>query len=213
MDSHWSTQLGLSEPLTKLEQIVPSSFVIDIRPATVSDAAGIATVKVDAWRDAYVGLLPNESLIAMNADKLAPRMMRILLQLSDPNQFCVADYGGQVIGFCHGGGQRRALNPLRRRQPGFAEIFTLYVDPSFQGLGIGTALLFRVAAQLREAGYFSLALSMLSGNRIARRFYEHLGGVEGEEAPSVVMGVSTSEVLYRWEDIEHLLDRLESAMG
>ncbi|MDG2285118.1 MAG: GNAT family N-acetyltransferase [Alphaproteobacteria bacterium] len=188
------------------------SFTIDIRPAVTADAVGIAKVQVDAWRDAYVGLLPDQALIDMNATKASPRWMRIIVQMGDPRQFCVAVYDGKVIGFCHGGAQRRALDPMRRRRPNVAEIYTLYVDPNFQGCGIGSALLLRVSRHLGEAGYSSLALSMLSGNRIARRFYEHLGGEMGEESPSVVMGTPVNEILYRWNDIASLLERLEAVV-
>lgn len=188
------------------------SFTIDIRPAVTADAVGIAKVQVDAWRDAYVGFLPDQALIDMNATKASPRWMRIIVQMGDPRQFCVAVYDGKVIGFCHGGAQRRALDPMRRRRPNVAEIYTLYVDPNFQGCGIGSALLLRVSRHLGEAGYSSLALSMLSGNRIARRFYEHLGGEMGEESPSVVMGTPVNEILYRWNDIASLLERLEAVV-
>jgi ribosomal protein S18 acetylase RimI-like enzyme len=191
---------------------VSGSFTIDIRPAVTADAVGIAKVQVDAWRDAYVGLLPDQALIDMNATKASPRWMRIIVQMGDPRQFCVAVYGGKVIGFCHGGAQRRALDPMRRRRPNVAEIYTLYVDPNFQGCGIGSALLLRVSRHLGDAGYSSLVLSMLSGNRIARRFYEHLGGETGEESPSVVMGTPVNEILYRWNDIASLLERLEAVV-
>jgi GNAT superfamily N-acetyltransferase len=192
---------------------VSGSFSIDIRPAVTSDAAEISKVQVEAWRDAYVGILPDQSLIDMNPGKAAPRWMRIIVQMSDARQFCVAECEGKTVGFCHGGTQRRVLDPTRRRRPGAAEIYALYVDPNFQGFGIGSALMLRVAQHLGEAGFTSLALSMLSGNRIARRFYEHLGGVAGEESPSVVMGIPTSEVLYRWSDIDSLMERLEAVMG
>jgi GNAT superfamily N-acetyltransferase len=192
---------------------VYGSFSIDFRPAVTSDATGISKVQVEAWRDAYVGILPDQSLIDMNPGKAAPRWMRIIVQMSDARQFCVAEYEGKVVGFCHGGPQRRALDPTRRRRQGAAEIYALYVDPNFQGFGIGSALMLWVAQHLREVGFRSLALSMLSGNRIARRFYEHLGGISGEESRSVVMGIPTSEILYRWPNIDPLMERLEAAMG
>ncbi len=34
-----------------------------IRTATAADAAGIARVHVETWRDAYAGLIPNEVLL------------------------------------------------------------------------------------------------------------------------------------------------------
>ena len=188
------------------------SFSINIRPAVTSDAAGISKVHVEAWRDAYVGIFPDQSLIDMNPGKGTPRWMRIIVQMSDARQFCVAEYEGKVVGFCHGGTLRRTLHPTRRRRPGAAEIYTLYVDPNFQGFGIGSALMLWVSQHLGKAGFTSLTLSMLNGNRIARRFYEHLGGIAGEKSPSVVMGVPTSEILYRWPDIDSLMERLEAVM-
>jgi ribosomal protein S18 acetylase RimI-like enzyme len=213
MDSPGFTPVVYDSAKLRAEQNVSGSFTVDIRPAVTADAAGIAKVQVDSWRDAYVGLLPDQALIDMNATKAAPRWMRIIVQMGDPRQFCVAVFDGKIIGFCHGGAQRRALDPMRRRRPGVAEVYTLYVDPSFQGCGIGSALMMRVSQHLRDAGYTSLTLSMLSGNRIARRFYEHLGGEQGEESPSVVMGTPTTEVLYRWDDITSLLERLDAVMG
>lgn len=195
------------------------SFSIDIRPAVTSDATGISKVQVAAWRDAYVGILPDQSLIDMNPGKATtlaitlPRWMRIIVQMSDARQFYVAEYEGKVVGFCHGGPLRRALDPTHRRRQAAAEIYALYVDPNFQGFGIGSALMLWVAQHLREAGFRSLVLSMLSGNRIARRFYEHLGGISGEESRSVVMGIPTSEILYRWPNIDPLMERLEAVMG
>ena len=40
-----------------------------------------------------------------------------------------------------------------------------------------------------------------------------MGGEQGEESPSVVMGTPTTEVLYRWDDITSLLERLDAVMG
>ena len=188
------------------------SFTIDIRPAVTADAVDIAKVQVDAYRDTYVGLLPNQTLINMNVSKASPRWMRIIVQIGDRRQFCVAVYDGRVIGFCHGGAQRRALAPMRRRRQDVAEIYALYIDPNFQGCGIGSTLLLRVSQHLNAAGYSSLVLSILSGNRIAKRFYEHLGGEMGEESPSVVMGTPVNEVLCRWDDIVSLLERLEAVV-
>jgi hypothetical protein len=34
------------------------AIMVEIRPAAAKDAAGIATVQTEVWRDAYAGLLP-----------------------------------------------------------------------------------------------------------------------------------------------------------
>ncbi len=193
-----------------LEPLLSRSFSIEIRPARFGDAVGIATVEVETWRDAYPGLLPNQALIGMNPVRAAAGWSRTIAQLRDPTQLHVALSDGIVLGFCFGGAVRRMQGSEHHH---VAEIYSLYVDPNYQGCGIGTALMFQTASCLQDAGFSALVLTMLNGNRIAQRFYEHLGGESGEELTCVVFGTPTREVFYRWCDIALLLDRLETAMG
>ena len=190
---------------------MPPVGEIRIRPAKASDAAGVARVQVEAWRDAYVGILPDEALIGMGDVRSAQRWSRVVTSLEDPALFSVAVWKRSVIGFCHGGSARRGTIGRRRLMSREGEVFTLYVDPNFQGMGIGSTLMFRVVERMAAVGFAALTISTLTGNRHARRFYERLGGVEGEETPSVVMGVPASETPYHWDDIMALLSRLEEA--
>lgn len=191
---------------------MPPTGDIRIRPARVGDAAGIARVQVECWRDAYVGILPDKVLINLNDVRSASRLTQQIAALDDSSLFVVALWRRSVVGFCQGGGQRRGAYPLVESAE-TGEIFTLYVDPNFQGLGIGTALLFRVVERMSELGFQSLAISTLTGNQVARRFYERLGGSAGEDLTSVVMGSPTTETPYYWDDIFVLLSRLDAAIG
>jgi ribosomal protein S18 acetylase RimI-like enzyme len=55
------------------------------------------------------------------------------------------------------------------------EIESLSVLPEFRGSGLGTELLTRLEAHLRESGVDDLVLGVLPGNRDALRLYERLG--------------------------------------
>ena len=94
-----------------------------------------------------------------------------------------------------------------------AEIYELYVHPNFQRHGVGTSLLLQLVKRFGQLGYTGLTLSMLAGNKLGKRFYEHLGGVMETEFLSTFMGISTRECLYRWWDLDSLIKKLESVAG
>jgi ribosomal protein S18 acetylase RimI-like enzyme len=74
----------------------------------------------------------------------------------------LAEENGRVLGF---------LAIRRSRTNGWETLEKLYVDPSAQGLGVGTALLDK-AKELRPDG---LHLWVFQKNEGARRFYERHG--------------------------------------
>ncbi|OFV91920.1 MAG: hypothetical protein A3H28_08510 [Acidobacteria bacterium RIFCSPLOWO2_02_FULL_61_28] len=57
---------------------------------------------------------------------------------------------------------------------GVAHITQLCVEPEFQGLGIGSVLMDRVLAKLREQNFRTVTLSVTESNRSAVSFYERL---------------------------------------
>ncbi|MBT5267061.1 MAG: GNAT family N-acetyltransferase [Rhodospirillaceae bacterium] len=187
---------------------------IDFRSASVTDAAAIARVQVDTWRDAYVGILPDQCLIDMSDIGAAARWTTAIAENNDPEMFVVAVWNGEVVGFCQGAiSEFDVSGPPGAKVDGAGVIHTLYVDPSFQAQGIGTAMMFCVADRLREVGCRSLMLLVLSENRTGRGFYDKLGGVAGEEIPCVVLGNPTHETPYHWPNIATLLDELEAAIS
>lgn len=183
---------------------------VGIRPAESGDALGLARVQIDTWRDAYVGVLPDDTLLDLDEMRAAVRWTRVVNTLRAPEALSVAEFEGKVIGFCHGGTGRRTVAEAVDREGPVAEIYALYVDPSFQGLGIGRALLAAVTRRLIAHGFESLALLTLAANRHGRRFYDHIGGAAGEAIPSVVIGSPADQVPYFWPDMERLVQRLDA---
>ncbi|MCR9072484.1 MAG: GNAT family N-acetyltransferase [Alphaproteobacteria bacterium] len=186
---------------------------VSIRSAQTSDAIGLARVQVETWRDAYVGVLPDAALVDLDELRAAVRWTRVASILEEPERLSVAVVDGDIVGFCHGGPGRRSVTQAMGANDRMAEVYALYVDPSFQGLGIGRALLGHIANGLESDGFEALTILTLEANRHAGRLYVSLAGVPGDIVPSVVSGVPVDQTPYTWRDISVLVRRIETADG
>ena len=196
-----------------------AEFKVEIRAAVPADSAGLARVQVETWRDAYVGILPDGTLLDLDETRAGVRWARMVGAQGPSERLSVAEWDGRLIGFCHGGPTRAGLQQAvgdDRTTDGFedlAEIYALYMDPYFQGMGLGRALLLDVTKHLVMAGFDALGGITLVGNHHARRFYEELGGTSGEEIPSVVAGSPADQVAYVRPEIDALAQALETVDG
>ncbi len=188
-------------------------FKVSIRSAETADAIGLARVQVETWRDAYVGVLPDESLVDLDEMRAAVRWTRLVSILEEPERLSVAELDGDLVGFCHGGEGRRAVTKAVGAGDRMAEVYALYVDPNYQGMGIGRALLGHVAQGFESDGFEAVTILTLEANRHGRRFYESLGGEAGEAVASVVSGVPAEQIPYLWTDLSSLVRRIEMAGG
>ncbi|WP_421694243.1 GNAT family N-acetyltransferase [Aestuariivirga sp.] len=132
------------------------------------DAGTIAQLHVASWREAYARMIPPEILAGID---LADRTARWQSYLAVPgNPTWLASVDGVAAGFIRAG---RLSEPLVEGADG--HIYALYVLHRFYRMGIGRALLARVATQWREADGHALSLGVLTANHPARAFYEALG--------------------------------------
>lgn len=187
-------------------------YDIIIRSSKPSDAAGIARTQVETWRDAYVGILRDEALVDMNVIRSASLWADRLNRMNERSLCQVALFGGRVIGYCYSGEERHASGAALTKQLFAAEVYELYVDPSFQGRGLGTALFLRATERLEFSGFRTLLVMALKDNRSGCDFYEKFGGLPGELVDSVVMGAPAKQRPYRWDNLPVLQRRLEDAM-
>jgi len=192
---------------------MPDPRDIKIRPVEAKDATAVGKVQVETWQDAYVGILPDRVLLEMRAVRSGAQWSNAIAKNPVPGFFQVAEWEGRIVGFCQGGPRRADIRAAGNEAGDIAEIYVLYVDPSFQGLGVGTAMMSRVVASLADEGFGSLVLTVLSANRSGTAFYDKLGGVADSPAECTVMGAVAEETVYRWPDIRVLQDRLAGAEG
>lgn len=177
-----------------------------IREARQTDAAGIARVHVDSWRSAYPGLVPDRVLVSMSRQRHRaewthaldhPRVRHAALVAAvDDNKGNHAGGEGAagVVGF-------GSCGPTRDSRLNHAgEVYTLYVHPDHQDLGIGRALLHGLFDCLLARGMDSAVVWVLADNP-SRFFYENMGGRRVAERDERLWGTVLGEAAYGWPDL------------
>jgi ribosomal protein S18 acetylase RimI-like enzyme len=166
----------------------------EIRPATAEDAAGIAYVHTEVWREAYGDLLPADFLArrVITADRwldwLAQPLPRSSVEVA-------LDDAGRVIGFATTG---PAFGPVGAGEDeSVGQLYAIYVLASYWGSGIGYGLHRAAIHDLRAAGFSEAQLFVLPGNARAIAFYERQGWSDrGIETEDDLDGVRVTERLY-----------------
>lgn len=137
-----------------------------IRPTTVEDAEALTDLHLDAWEEAYTGLIPADVLAARRADRdVRVERWREIVAGGENLQRVAVDERGRLLGFATVGAGRDEPEPgLPQR-----ELMALYVRAEVYGAGVGHALL--AAALGPDPAY----LWVLDGNDRAIRFYQRQG--------------------------------------
>ena len=164
-----------------------------IRDAQPVDAARLAEIHAFSWQMAYRDLLSDSYLDGLNAttrlDWWDSRLARI------PPRWAVlvvekerAVAGFVTIGHC---------DDDDRRVAEAGEVYAMYVDPRWWGLGLGRKLLAGAEDRMRAYAYTTASLWVLRDNRRGRRFYE-LGGwrVDAAERRLVIGSDAVTAVRY-----------------
>jgi GNAT superfamily N-acetyltransferase len=180
---------------------------IVIRPATAADASAIARVRIDTWRTAYRGLVPDAYLDAMDVEQSVALWQRVLDADAPNASVFVADHAGEVIGFA---AANRLAEPRHELD---AELSAVYVRREWQRAGIGRQLVLAAARAQRASGATGLIVWSISGNKPARAFYEALGGTVIVEQPFEWDGVPLTETGYAFADLDALIAACERFDG
>ena len=132
-----------------------------VRQATVEDAAAIARVHIQAWRETYTRLVEPGELDALNGDARAERWRTIFDE--GRTTVWVAELAGDAIGFASAGTRREheAVRPV--------ELEAIYVLAEHHGSGAGQQLL---DSAIGDSPAF---LFVAEDNPRATRFYERNG--------------------------------------
>jgi GNAT superfamily N-acetyltransferase len=113
-----------------------------------------------------------------------PRLMEIRgsvreNRLSDPSRVTLADYNWHIahapIHVWEDGG---LIKGMSAGDPRDGSIWALFVDPAYEGRGIGQALILAACRSIAAAGHRSAKLSTEPGTR-AERFYLRNGWLSG----------------------------------
>ncbi|HEU5287083.1 MAG TPA: GNAT family N-acetyltransferase [Candidatus Limnocylindria bacterium] len=174
---------------------------MSVRIATPDDADAIERVRTDTWRAAYHGLLPARVLDRLGYDGTRRRQT---MEMMPRDRFVlVAEHDGEIVGFVNGGPSRVADASHT------GEIYAIYVLPSHQSHGHGSALLRAGARELLARGSRGMLIWVLRENLPSRRFYERMGGrhLRDRDEDREIEGVIVTEAGYAWDDVTPLATR------
>ena len=177
---------------------------ITIRAGRFADAGPIARLDVETWQATYAGILGTPYLAGLKTGRREIGWKNVLQR--DPASVQVAVTGdGEIVGFGSCG--------KTRGDPEFsAEVFTLYVAPDWQNLGIGRRLLLAMFARLVAQGHCSVVIWVLRENP-ARFFYQRLGGKEVRQKLLPFNGEKLAASGYGWRDLPGYLATIAGAAG
>ncbi len=182
-----------------------------IRDADIEDATEIAGVHVQTWQSTYAGVLPDDYLVGLSVSRYAVMWHQWLSDRRPEHHINVAvGDGGDIVGFASCGRLRDRNQVGGKGQVG--EIFTLYVLPDFQGLGLGRALVTRSFAALAGDACGGAIIWVLEANP-SRFFYEAMGGRKVSGRLEKFAGTTVAEVAYGWDSLVVTQERLRTGRG
>jgi len=167
-----------------------------IRRATIEDAAEIANVNVNTWRESYQGLLPQDYLDDRPLQfKNIYRLWKKII--ADETQITlVADCEKNgIVGFVYG---------KDNRDPEFenyAEVYAIYLFKKYHGKKIGFELLKQYFESLKLIGYEKAYLWVLKDNPTIK-FYEKMGAQNTGDVKEPVVGSQIAiHHCYSWSNL------------
>ncbi|BAT61821.1 putative acetyltransferase [Variibacter gotjawalensis] len=144
-----------------------STVITEVRRAKTCDAAALAEIHDETWRNTYRGIIPGSEL-----EKLISRRGPAWWQsaVRKGSRISLLVFGEQLAGYANYGRNRaRSLSYE-------GEIYELYLRPEFQGLGFGRRLFSAARRDLQASGMKNCVVWALSDNDNAIEFYRALGG-------------------------------------
>lgn len=141
---------------------------MNISPATLEDAYGIATAQVRSWQAAYIDILSPEFLDSLSIERRTSQWQDILQK--QESHTLVAHRPEGIAGFVSFGRWRDEHANDRQ-----GEIWALYALPEVWGSGVGQTLMDAAVRELRSQGREAVLLWVLSKNDRGVRFYERFG--------------------------------------
>jgi ribosomal protein S18 acetylase RimI-like enzyme len=166
-----------------------------LRPATLSDAEGIALARHQSWQETYTGIIHSAYLAAMSEEEGIARWKNILSQPGADRFTAVLICDDKIAGFVSGG---------RSRSDSFnvdGEIYALYLLKEYHGRGLGAKLFINGVEELKRIGYKSFCLYVLTQNPAVGFYKKFKPALEDEDV--VEIGEETySDTGLAWMDIE-----------
>lgn len=164
-----------------------------IRRARTADAAAMAEIHVQAWRESYRGLIPDDYLNRLGVLERTRNHARWLEREGRGASFLAFAGDDRPAGFVQCGAARGSPGP------GWGEVYALYLLDAAKGQGLGRALMAAATAHLAGQGMVPFMLWVLTANFRAFGFYRHLGGTVFAEKMERFGGALLAESGFRFD--------------
>ncbi|WJY27301.1 GNAT family N-acetyltransferase [Sporosarcina trichiuri] len=171
-----------------------------IREAVLADAPGIAQVHVDSWRTTYSGIIPSQYLANLSYEKRTDLWKR---NIARADNFVVGaeTNEGKIIGFAD------ALERETNTVDHSSDLTSIYLLKEYQRLGTGKKLMNELFHHFTQMEVSKVFVEVLEANP-TRFFYEYYGAELVETLQMEIGGVTLTELVYEWDDLEDVLARL-----
>lgn len=151
----------------------------EIREAEIEDITGIQTVAERTYQDSYEGLMRQETIESVIENWYATVNLEEAIESGDV-VYLVAVSQGEVIGYT-------SYQLDSEDGKADAELRNIYVDPDFQGEGVGTDLLNSVLDRFPDS-VESIGLGVVAGNDKGKSFYRKNGFEKVEAVEEDIFG-------------------------
>ncbi|PYF08322.1 GNAT family N-acetyltransferase [Ureibacillus chungkukjangi] len=174
---------------------------MQVRKAVMADAAGIAKVHVDSWQTTYRGIIPDDFLNKLSYEQRTELWKRNISEVD--NYVAVAeDEEGKIIGFASA--SKREENST----PNSSDLTSIYLLEEYQGQGIGKNILQHIFVHFKSLGLQKIFVDVLAENK-TRHFYEYYGAKLYSTTQIKIGGKVLDELIYEWDSVDEVLERLK----
>lgn len=174
-----------------------SNDSILIRKVTNNDARQYIELINSVWRVAYKNIFPEEVFI--DREKGTENRIKSFADkfYNDNKRLCyVAECNNVIVGVIYGSIKSTYEHFL---EGDFADLVALYINPKYQGKGIGTKLKNIFENWARKNGAKKYIIGVLKDNNNARKVYERWGGkLDDWKQKFYQLGVGYDEVFYKY---------------
>jgi len=161
---------------------------VQVRGGRAADASALARIFKESWLLSYRGIIPHLHLESMVRQR-TPEWWREAMKSGESTM--VLEMAGTVAGYA-------TIGNSRQRGPFQGEIYELYLDPIYQGLGLGEHLFEGCRHCLDMRKLRGLIVWALLANTAACDFYWRRGGRPVASTFTRIGGARLEKVAFAW---------------
>ncbi|MBM3583260.1 MAG: GNAT family N-acetyltransferase [Alphaproteobacteria bacterium] len=170
---------------------------VSLRRATPRDAGAISAIAIACWRDTYVGHLPDDLLAGLESGPWhsAAAWRAVLASDDDATVTEIVEIEDEPAGFVRSGPVDAPRGACR------GIIQSIYLLRDYRAKGLGSALIDRARARLRDAVLTPVAIEAFVFNAPALALYRRLGARDIDRRTAFEHGgVVVEEIVLGWPE-------------